>query len=164
MRRTKVTFDIVREIGLALPDVEDSTMYGSLALKVRGKLLTCMAIHKSAEPGSLAVRIDFEQRSGLLEEAPETYYLTDHYRNYPVVLVRLSRIQLGQLRDLLGASWRFVSKRQPSRNTWVPTRSSCEPDSHRMVRSSGLPGTLMEKDSPGSRTISIEIAVRTGRT
>ncbi len=111
MSGTKVTFDMVREIGLALPDVEDGTIHGSLALKVRGKLLTCMAIHKSAEPGTLAVRIDFEQRSGLLAEAPETYYVTDHYRNYPTVLVRLSRIGRSELRDLLGASWRFVTSR-----------------------------------------------------
>ncbi len=109
MPPTKITFDIVREIGLALPEVEDSTVYGALALKVRGKLLACMAINKSAEPGSLAVRIDFDQRDGLLAEAPETYYLTDHYRNYPVVLVRLSRIRIDQLRDLLGASWSFVT-------------------------------------------------------
>jgi hypothetical protein len=109
MPRTKVTFDIVREIGVALPDVEDSTMYGKLALKVRGKLLTCVAIHKSAEPESLVVRIGLEQRAGLLAEAPETYYLTDHYRNHPAVLVRLSRIPIDQLRDLLGASWRFVT-------------------------------------------------------
>jgi hypothetical protein len=109
MARKPVTFDTVREIGLALPDVEDSTMYGKLALKVRGKLLTCLAIHKSAEPGSLAVRIDFEQRAGLLEEAPEIYYVTDHYRPYPMVLVRLARIPADQLRDLLGAAWKFVT-------------------------------------------------------
>jgi hypothetical protein len=109
MPRKKVTFDVVREIGLALPDVEDSTTYGSRALKVRGKLLACLAINKSAEPDSLAVRIDFDQRDGLLAEAPEMYYLTDHYRNYPVVLVRLSQIRVDQLRDLLGASWRFVT-------------------------------------------------------
>ena len=109
MPRTKVTFDVVREIGLALPDVEDSTMYGKLALKLRGKLLACLAIHKSAEPDSLVARIDLEQRAGLLAEAPETYYVTDHYRNYPAVLVRLSRISVDQLRDLLGASWRYVA-------------------------------------------------------
>lgn len=109
MSRAKVTFDIVREIGLKLPDVEDGTMYGSPALKVRGSLLTCLAIHKSAEPETLAVRIDFDQRAGLLAEAPETYYLTDHYVNYPVVLVRLSQIQSDQLLDLLGSAWRFVT-------------------------------------------------------
>ncbi len=121
MPRTKVTFETVREIGLALPDVEDSTMYGKLALKVRGKLLACLAIHKSAEPESLVVRIDLEQRAGLLEEAPETYYITDHYRNYPAVLVRLSRIPIDQLRDLLGASWRFVTS-QSEKNQRSPAR------------------------------------------
>ena len=127
MAEKKTTFDTVREIGLALPDVEDSTMYGKLALKVRGKLLTCLAIHKSAEPGSLAVRIDFEQRAGLLEEAPDIYYITDHYRNYPAVLVRLPRIPADQLRDLLGAAWKFVTaesdkKRKPARTGASRTR------------------------------------------
>ena len=119
MPRRKVTFDTVRKIGLALPDVEDSTMYGKFALKVQGKLLACVAVNKSAEPGSLVVRIDFAQREGLLAEAPETYYVTEHYRNYPAVLVRLSRIPEDQLRDLLGAAWRFVTsetkkKRKPT--------------------------------------------------
>ena len=87
-----------------------------MALKVRGKLLACQAINKSAEPGSLMVRIDPEQRDALLAEAPETYYLTDHYRPYKSVLVRLSRVGKDELRDLLGASLRFVtseSKKKP---------------------------------------------------
>jgi len=120
MPGTKVTFDMVREIGLALPEVEEGTMYGSPALKVHGKLLTCLAIHKSAEPQTLAVRIDFDQRAGLLADEPETYYVTDHYLNYPVVLVRLSRIRIDQLRDLLGLAWRFVTA-QKSR---IPSRPS----------------------------------------
>jgi hypothetical protein len=109
MPRTRVTFDTVRKIGLGLPDVEESTMYGALALKVRGNLLACKAVNKSAEPDSLMVRIDFDQRADLLAEAPETYYVTDHYVNYPSVLVRLSRIRIDELRDLLGSAWRFVT-------------------------------------------------------
>jgi hypothetical protein len=109
MPKNKIDFDTVRRIGLALPDVEQSTAYGSPALKVRGKLLTCIAINKSAEPDSLAVSIDFDRRADLLAEAPDVYYLTDHYVNYPVVLVRLSRIDPDALRDLLGAAWRFVT-------------------------------------------------------
>jgi hypothetical protein len=112
MPLTKVTFDMVREIGLGLPDVEDSTMYGALAFKVRGSLLACKAINKSAEPDSLAVRIDFEQRAALLAEAPRTYYVTDHYVNYPMVLVRLSQVGKDELRDLLNSAWRFVTSRQ----------------------------------------------------
>jgi len=123
MPRTKVTFDTVRKIGLALADVEESTAYGSPALKVRGDLLACMAINKSAEPGSLGVRIDFDQRDALLAEAPKTYYVTDHYVNYPMVLVRLSQIRMDELRDLLNAAWRFVTsqkKKPKSRPTARP--------------------------------------------
>ena len=115
MPRTRITFDVVREIGLALPDVEDGTMYGALALKVRGGLLACVAINKSAETGSLGVRIPFDQRDALLAEAPETYYVTNHYVNYPMVLVRLSKVGKDELRDLLSLARRFViSQKKPA--------------------------------------------------
>src|SRR5712672_1594347 len=115
MPATNVTFDMVRKIGLALPDVEEGTMYGSPALKVHGRLLTCLAIHKSAEPASLVVRTDFDERAALLAEEPETYYLTDHYVNHPVVLVRLSRIRTDQLRDLLRSASRFITTHERQR-------------------------------------------------
>ena len=109
----KINFDTVRSIALGLPDVEESTTYGAPSFKIRGKLLTCPAIHRSAEPGSIAVRIDFDQRAELITAAPDTYYLTDHYVNYPVVLVRLSRIHADALRDLLGMAWHFVATKTP---------------------------------------------------
>jgi hypothetical protein len=112
MPGSKITFDTVQEIGLALPEVEASTMYGALALKLRGRLLACKAINKSAEPDSLGVRIDFEQRDALLAEAPQTYYVTNHYMNYPMVLVRLSNVRKDEMRDLLGAAWRFVASQE----------------------------------------------------
>ena len=50
---------------------------------------------------------------------PDIYYLTEHYVNYPVMLVRLSRIHRDALKDLLLMAWRFVSanskKRRKSR-------------------------------------------------
>ena len=113
MLRNKISFDTVRRIALGLPDVEESTTYGSPSLKVRGKLLTCLAVHKSAEPDTLAVRIDFDRRAELIAAAPDVYYLTDHYVNYPAVLVRLSRIDPNALRDLLGMAWRFVTAKKP---------------------------------------------------
>src|SRR5262245_35257519 len=71
---TKITFDTVRKIGLRLPGVEESTTYGVTSLKVDGKLLTCPAINKSAEPNSIVIRLDFDRRDDLLAEAPDTYY------------------------------------------------------------------------------------------
>src|SRR3990170_9044835 len=113
MASKKISFDTVRKIGLALPGVEEGTTYRSPALKVRGQLLACLAIHRSAEPGTLAVRIDFARRDEMIAADPDTYYLTDHYVDYPIVLVRLSRIHVAALRDLLGSAWRFVSEQSP---------------------------------------------------
>ncbi len=109
--RTTITFDTVRQLGLALPDVEDATAYGSPALKVRGRMFACVAINKSAEPNSLVVRMDFAQRDELIAAEPDIYYLTDHYVNYPCVLVRLSRVHPDALRDLVRMAWDFVSTR-----------------------------------------------------
>ncbi len=124
MPRHNASFDVVREIGLELPDVEVSSTWGSPALKVRGKLLACVAIHKSAEPGSLVVRIDLGQRAALLADAPGTYYVTDHYGPYPAVLVRLSQISKDQLRDLLRSAWRFVTAKQSRTFSRVPANTS----------------------------------------
>ena len=111
MASKTIDFDAVRNIAMALPDVEESTIHGAPSLKVRGRLLTCPALHKSAEPNSLAVRISFDQRAELMAAEPLVYYVTDHYVNYPTVLVRLSRIHRDALRDLLGMAWTFVTEK-----------------------------------------------------
>jgi len=109
-RKTTVDFDTVRKIGLALPGVEESTAYGSPALKLHGKMLAAMAVNRSAEPGSLGVLVDLEDRAELLAAAPDVYYVTDHYAPHNVVLVRLSRVDPSMLRDLLGMAHKFLSR------------------------------------------------------
>jgi hypothetical protein len=101
-------FDAVIAIGRTLPDVEVTTTWGAPTLKVRGKMFACVAINKSAEPNSLVVRMDMAQRDLLIEEDPATYYLTDHYVDYPCVLVRLSRVSPESLRDLIRGAHRFI--------------------------------------------------------
>jgi hypothetical protein len=96
-------------MALTLPGVEEGTIHGAPAFRLRGKLLACAAIHKSAEPGTLAVRVPFDLRAELMKSDPATYYLTEHYVKSPAVLVRLSRIKARGLDELLEASWRFVS-------------------------------------------------------
>jgi len=119
MPRSTIDFDTVRNIGLALPGVEESTAYGFPALKVHGRLLACVPANRSAEPGSIVVRVDFDDRAELLAAAPDVYYVTDHYADYSGVLVRLSRVNPNVLRDLLGMAYKFVTAniapRSPSR-------------------------------------------------
>jgi hypothetical protein len=110
MAKGTINFDTVRKFGLALPGVEESTAYGMPALKINGKLLACLPANPSAEPGSLMVRVDFDDRAELLAGDPDVYYLTDHYAGYAAVLVRLSRVSADVLRDLLGMAHKFVSR------------------------------------------------------
>ena len=105
-----IDFATVRKIGLEFPGVEEGTMFRAPALKLRGKLLACVPTHRSAEPGSLVICIDFADRAALLAEAPDLYYLPDHYVGYPSILVRLSRVTPAMLRDLLGMAYKFVIK------------------------------------------------------
>jgi hypothetical protein len=116
MPRSTINFDTVRNIGLALPDVEESTAYGLPALKIHGNLLACVPANRSAEPASLVVRVDFDDRAELLAADPDVYYLTDHYADYTGVLVRLSRVNPDVLRDLLGMAYKFVTRNAAPRS------------------------------------------------
>ena len=103
-------FADVKRVGLTLPGVEAATKYdGSPVLKRGGSFMAGLALHPSAEPGTLVVRVDLEERDAMIEDAPGTYYLTDHYRPHPVVLVRLSGIDRETLRDVLSMSWRLTA-------------------------------------------------------
>jgi hypothetical protein len=114
--QTPDIFRAVREVGLALPDVKAATKYdGSPVLKRGGSFMAGLATHSSAEPETLVVRTRIEQRDSLIEDAPDTYYLTEYYRRHPVVLVRLSRIDRDALRDVLAVSWRLTEAKTRKR-------------------------------------------------
>ena len=102
-------FDRVARVGLELPGVEATVRYdGTPQLKVAGCFMASLATHPSAEPDTIVVRAGVDERHWLLDDAPETYYLTDYYRKYPIVLARLSRLDRHALRDLLAESRRLT--------------------------------------------------------
>lgn len=102
-RRVKpVTFDTVRRFALALPGVEEGISYRTPGFRVRGKLLA--RLREDGE--SLVVRVEYDEREALMAADPVTFYITDHYRGYPWMLVRLSAVHPADLRRLLEAAWR----------------------------------------------------------
>jgi hypothetical protein len=104
-RNRGLTFATVRRLGLALPGVEESTSYGTAALKVKGKLLA-----RLKEDGrTLVVMASFLDRDALMQLDGETFFITDHYRDYPSVLVRLATVGQKRLKDVLEQSWRRVA-------------------------------------------------------
>jgi hypothetical protein len=100
-----VTVETVRELVRELPGVIEGASYGTPAFRA-GKALFVRQ-HQDGE--SLVVRMDHDQRAVRMRAAPETFYITDHYLNYPWVLVRLAAIDREDLRDLLEEAWRLSS-------------------------------------------------------
>jgi hypothetical protein len=93
-------------LALALPGVEESTSYGTPSLKVKGKIMSRLRIEAE---GALALRCDFLDRQILLQADPRAFFITDHYLNYPMILVRLHRVRRSALPDLIERAWRMVA-------------------------------------------------------
>jgi len=124
--RSRITWATILRIGLALPGTEVGTAWRSPALKVRGRMFAVIPTHRSAEPRSLCVCIPFRERDDLLAADPGTYYIEEHYLEYPCVLVRLDRVHPDALRDLLRMGWTFESKKPPlkRKRKAIPSRSA----------------------------------------
>ena len=111
-RTTRDPFDKVRKAASGIPSVTEGTSWGAPALKIRGRMFCCRPTHRSAEPDSLVVRLQFIDRDFLLQSRPDVYYLKPHYLNYPCILVRLPRIRQKELRELLAISCEYVGGRR----------------------------------------------------
>ena len=96
----------VCEIARKLPGIEESASYGTPALKVKGRFLCRL---RTEAEGALAIRCDFLDRQILLQADPGVFFVTDHYLNYPMILVRLEKIRLSALPDLIERAWRMVA-------------------------------------------------------
>jgi hypothetical protein len=107
-RRTGSTFDALRTIALQLPGVEDALCYGTPGLRVNGKFM----LRLKEDGDTVAISIPMDDREVLLAADPQVFHLTDHYRGYPAILFRLSRIEHRQLVDLIALSWRSVAPRK----------------------------------------------------
>ena len=104
-----MTFDDARKIALDWPEVEDGTSYGTPALKVRKKLLARL---KEDGDSLVMLGVPADEREMLVERAPAVFYFTDHYRDYPTVLIRLSQAKRGTIEPFLRRRWRELASRK----------------------------------------------------
>lgn len=115
-----MTFEAVRKIALALDNVEEATSYGTPAFKVRGALFARLR----DDIGALVVHMNFDDREALIAEDPKTYFITDHYLNYPWVLVNLKRVHPDAMRDLLRSAWRSAASSKTGTKARTEQRGS----------------------------------------
>jgi hypothetical protein len=102
-----VTYSVLKRKGLALPEVEESTSYGTPALKVRGKLMARL----KEDDETVVLRTTWEERERLMMLYPTVFFVTEHYRNHPWVLMRLSTVTSLLLGQVLESAWRFSAPR-----------------------------------------------------
>lgn len=106
--KTGLTWDDVRRLAMELPGVDEGTSYGTPCLNVRGKHFA-----RLKEDGeSVVLRVNFYERTLMLEAEPDVFYITDHYREWPYVLVRLPAVSERQMRERLEDSWRLAAPKK----------------------------------------------------
>jgi hypothetical protein len=98
------TWEDVVAIGRRFPGVEESTWFGTPALKAGGKGICRLR----TDPDALVMRvIDLSDREALLRGDPDVYFSTPHYEGYPYVLVRLEAVDPTELAELIEDAWRI---------------------------------------------------------
>ena len=134
--RRGTTWSKLCKLALKLPGVTEGTSYGTPALHVRKKFLA-----RLKEDGeSVAIKIDFSDRDVLLELDPAAFYLTDHYRPYPAMLVRLRQVRRDLLEQLLEQAWRLQAPKsllaEATRDKIAGTSTAPRPSRRRHVKGS----------------------------
>ncbi|HEX9500688.1 MAG TPA: MmcQ/YjbR family DNA-binding protein, partial [Thermoanaerobaculia bacterium] len=103
----------------ASPAVE-GTSYGTPAFHIGKKFW--LRLKEDGE--TIAIRISFDEREILMRAKPKAFYITDHYRDYPAVLVRLRAISESEMKDLLQRSWDFTAASR-KRRQGISKSASC---------------------------------------
>lgn len=91
-------------IACELPEVAESVSYGRPSIKVRGKF---MAGHNIKEKAFVLRIANAEEQDFLCEMAPDIYFITDHYKGYPAVLMRPGKLAKKEARGRLEKAWRL---------------------------------------------------------
>ncbi len=110
------TWDDVRRLALALPEVTEKLSWGTPAWRVREKGFAwerplrrgdLEALGDAAPDGPiLGVRVpDLGAKEAVLASDPAVYFTIPHFDGYPAFLVRLGEVEVGELEELLIDAW-----------------------------------------------------------
>ena len=114
-----VTKAQLKKIALSFPGTVEAVSYGKPAYLVGKKFFT----RWRDEEDSIVLIVDsIDERDMLLEADPKTFFITDHYRNYPSVLAYASKIDAKTLRGMLERRWRKLAPKK-LQQTVIPGRA-----------------------------------------
>ena len=109
MRKKRgVTAHIAREVLLSLPGVEEGPCYGTAGFRLRGKFLARLRDDDTV----LVVKCGDIERDLRMQADPRAFFITDHYRGYPTVLIRLASVTKDDLREVLETAWLLLAPKR----------------------------------------------------
>jgi hypothetical protein len=100
-----ITYEDVHAMVMALPDTEATTSWDSRSFKVNKKVILYFT-----EKNGLALKVSFDERDFLLEVAPDTFFVTDHIKNWPIVYARPESLDPDFLKDNILKVWRYQKR------------------------------------------------------
>jgi hypothetical protein len=103
--------DFKRVVKLAkatkLPGLEEASSYGTPSMKVKGKFLL-----RIREPDVVVLMCSLEEKELLIQQLPKIYFEMDHYKGWPAVLIRLSKIKDAELAHRIAVAWRMQAPKK----------------------------------------------------
>jgi hypothetical protein len=100
-----VSFVTIRQLAGAYPGVSEALCYGTPTLYAGKTILA--RLWEDGE--TLALKVPMEAREGYLQADPDAFFLTDHYRTSPMMLVHLPSVEQHVLQPLIEQAWRMVA-------------------------------------------------------
>ena len=102
-----VTKAQLRKVALSFPEAHEKPSYGRPSYFIAKKFLTRLR----DEDDSIVWIVDsIDERDNLIELDPKTYFITEHYRDHPSVLVRIARINETMLKKMLERHFRKIAQ------------------------------------------------------
>jgi hypothetical protein len=104
-----ITEAVVRKVALSFPQASEKPSYGKPAFFIAKKFFIRL---RSEDDSIVWIVGSIDERDNLIELDPTTYFITEHYRDYPSVLVRIKRINEAMLRKMLERRWRTIAPKK----------------------------------------------------
>jgi len=99
----------LRRIALSFHEASEKLSYGKPSFFIAKKFFTRL---RDEDASIVWIVGSIDERDHLLEMDPRTYFITDHYRDYPSVLVRIARIDKTILRKMLERRFRAIAPKK----------------------------------------------------
>ena len=99
----------LKKIALSFPEAHEKTSYGNPAFFIAKKFFTR---HRGEDDSIVLIVDSIDERDMMMEAEPKTFFITDHYKDYPSVLARMERVDAKTVEGLLARRWRKIAPKK----------------------------------------------------